>query len=391
MPLAPRHTHGFASSRATLSSLPLPSGGASPGGGGRSGGRGILVEGLEGATVWALVGVWYLAGVVAVASTKTLLQGDESDLSPSDSSSLSSLSPPPLSFLTVSLFQFAFSSSSLNFSLTGSPFPPPSLPSLRLPPASRTALGLAAFFFAAGFLLTNAAFSVSSASFTEAIKASEPLTSSLAAIFYGVDVLPPPEAAGLLVTLTGAFLAATSTGKGSGDGGALAVALAVGANACFSLRGANQKKAALLAAGAARDPGASKDPAGILASSPASVLFRFSYFGLFLTLPLWLLHQILLFDSSPLTSSPSVRSPFLSKTLPLLLLNASTFTLYNLASTAVLTRLSPISHASLNCGRRIFAIAVTALYFQTTITGRGVAGVALTVAGIAVYEGGRES
>ena len=67
------------------------------------------------------------------------------------------------------------------------------------------------------------------------------------------------------------------------------------------------------------------------------------------------------------------------------IINGLAFTSYNLSSTYVLTRISVVHHAALNCIRRVFAIIVTSLIFGLSITILQVGGIACAVAGFFCY------
>jgi len=56
-------------------------------------------------------------------------------------------------------------------------------------------------------------------------------------------------------------------------------------------------------------------------------------------------------------------------------INGFAFASYNLASTYVLTRLTVVHHATLNCVRRIFAIIVTSILFHNSIGALGLMGI----------------
>jgi len=69
----------------------------------------------------------------------------------------------------------------------------------------------------------------------------------------------------------------------------------------------------------------------------------------------------------------------------LALVNGMAFTSYNLASTYILSRISVVHHASLNCLRRVFAIISTSMIFGNPITTMQMAGIALACAGFLSY------
>jgi hypothetical protein len=67
------------------------------------------------------------------------------------------------------------------------------------------------------------------------------------------------------------------------------------------------------------------------------------------------------------------------------LANGIAFASYNLASTYILSRISVIHHAALNCIRRIFAIVVTSIIFSLAITSLQVVGILIAMAGFVSY------
>jgi hypothetical protein len=215
---------------------------------------------------------------------------------------------------------------------------------------------------------------------TESIKASEPLTSAAVAMSYGVDALTKSEGLGLLSICLGVYMISSGGTAGGGTAGGAttttmahsttATVLVLMSNLCFSLRATFQKKInPSTGNGNGNGNGSTSNGQGSVID-PTTLQFRFSYFGLYLTLPLFLVYQILSFsvkdatdvtDAADATTSPV--ATFYKSTLPLLIINTLTFTTYNLSSTTVLSRLRPIQHAILNCARRLFQIVVTALCF----------------------------
>jgi drug/metabolite transporter (DMT)-like permease len=71
--------------------------------------------------------------------------------------------------------------------------------------------------------------------------------------------------------------------------------------------------------------------------------------------------------------------------LVIALTNGLCFTFYNLASTYILSRLSVVHHAALNCLRRIFAIVITSLLFQIPLSFTAASGIALAITGFLAY------
>ena len=84
--------------------------------------------------------------------------------------------------------------------------------------------------------------------------------------------------------------------------------------------------------------------------------------------------------TSPLTTLVNICHAF-----SILIFNGICHGIYNQASTVMLSRVSLIHHAALNCARRLFAIVITSVYFGVPFTVHGVLGVALTLLGFGVY------
>jgi hypothetical protein len=157
-----------------------------------------------------------------------------------------------------------------------------------------------------------------------------------------VDELPLAEALPLLSIVAGVYLVSADSPSSSTSTSTFAVLstlLVLLSNLCFSLRATHQTKLQ-------NSIRAKKEQQ----MDALTLLFRFSYFALYLTAPLFLFAEIMTFEeSTPRIHAPSSSPlhPFLALA-PLLLLNGVSFTLYNLASTAILTRVSPIEHAAMN-------------------------------------------
>ena len=77
------------------------------------------------------------------------------------------------------------------------------------------------------------------------------------------------------------------------------------------------------------------------------------------------------------------------ETLPsyirLLLVNGAAYSVYNLASFAVLAKSDLITHAVFNAFRRVVSISFTVMYFRTAISASNAAGVAIAVAGVLAF------
>jgi drug/metabolite transporter (DMT)-like permease len=107
---------------------------------------------------------------------------------------------------------------------------------------------LAGLFNALDVLASVTCFSLSSASFVETIKASEPLTTTAMALFFGIDTLSGLEAVCIVVLVSGVFLSTMANASGSDHQGQAdfhhsvkTTLVAMTANICFALRAKSQK------------------------------------------------------------------------------------------------------------------------------------------------------
>ena len=214
-----------------------------------------------------------------------------------------------------------------------------------------TQLLLAGLYFTLGFALTNAGFKMGSASFVETLKAAEPISSAGVAVYYKLEQLGREEVASLGGIVFG--VAMSTLGHRSSHGklsqgndwtsSFFNSIVVLTANLCFSFRGLHQKLFR-------------KTPQG----SPSlvddlNIQFRTQQIGVLLLIaPTLFLNGIEL--SMNLRDTDSILHYCL-----LALVNGIAFTSYNLASTYILSRISVVHHASLNCLRRVFAIISTSI------------------------------
>eukprot|EP00978_Attheya_sp_CCMP212_P043008 scaffold272977_cov51-Attheya_sp.AAC.3 len=232
-------------------------------------------------------------------------------------------------------------------------------------------------------------FSGNSASFVETIKAAEPITSAGVAVLWGIEKITLPEAASLGTIVAGVLI---STWAKTNDVVAVVAAadatdvigvfrmssstktciIVMIANLCFSFRGLHQK---LLRA---------SPNGGSSSIDDMNLQYRMQQIGLVVFLlpsipfeiprlirTLWKLEKAVgLFQSGIFMSY-----------LKLSIVNGLAFAGYNLASTYVLTKISVVHHAAVNCIRRIFAIIVTSIVFRVSITPMGLVGIMCSVIG----------
>jgi drug/metabolite transporter (DMT)-like permease len=262
-----------------------------------------------------------------------------------------------------------------------------------LPSSLNPSLLKAGIYFSFGFLATNYGFSDSSASFVETIKAAEPITSASVAVLWGIESLSRSETASLGVIVAGVLLSTLGNSAASHDSAAtiaedgssttsaatnfadsVQVCLIVmAANLCFSFRGLYQKLFRASTEGSAQ------------VVDDLNLQFRMQQIGACL-----LVIPVILFESSTIfgllwDSSKSyggmIPIGVMWQYIALALVNGCAFASYNLASTFILSRISVVHHAALNCLRRIFAIIVTSVVFVVPITFMGAFGIIISVIG----------
>jgi Triose-phosphate Transporter family len=260
-------------------------------------------------------------------------------------------------------------------------------------------------FFCLGFLATNHGFFASSASFVETIKASEPITSAMVAAWWGIEFLSYEECVSLGTIVAGVVL--STLGNSAGGAGhhhginhhhilhehaaaaptahhmgfvqsTRACLIVVASNLCFSFRGLYQKLFRATPEGSAQ------------VVDDLNLQYRMQQIGtailivpaLIWDMPTILRHIIL---ASRHADGGLFRSGILLRYIYMSLLNGFAFTSYNLASTYVLSRITVVHHAALNCVRRMFAIVVTSIIFSVPITLLGALGILVSFGGFMAF------
>jgi drug/metabolite transporter (DMT)-like permease len=250
----------------------------------------------------------------------------------------------------------------------------------------------AALFFGAGFLLTNLGFSGAPASFVETIKASEPITSATVAVWWRIESLSAPEVVSLLAIVAGVVLSTVGNGNrppsptpdvaAAASTSLASCVVVLLSNLCFSFRGLHQKLFRATPEGSTH------------AMDDVNLQFRMQQLGVLgLALPalvlegrslmrtLWHVFVVLPLQTGDSGGglAPSLR--LVAQYLMISLLNGCAFTFYNLSSTYILSRITVVYHAALNCIRRVFAIIVTSAFFHVPMTGAGAVGILCSVGG----------
>jgi drug/metabolite transporter (DMT)-like permease len=351
------------------------------------------------------IALWYILGVFSIASSKILLTGNrQNTTTPNDSNNLM-IQVLPLSLtlqqliIGVSLLRFFLYVQYQNDNTSGmKPWPPSKIQhsdSHHRKNRPVEHLFQSALCFTFGFLATNYAFAGAAASFVETVKAAEPITSATVASWYGIETITTEQKFSLGTIIVGVLF--STMGGGSGNSTTKhgptttqtmietirACIIVMTANLCFSYRGLFQK---------------------LFRQHPSSqqyddlnLQYRMQWYGvLVLSVPTFLfdimpyfLREILLPKSVEQPTEHHfdevMTSNVLFRYILLSLFNGISFTCYNLASTWILSRISVVHHAALNCIRRVFAVIVTSIFFGVPITLTGAIGIALAVIGFMSY------
>lgn len=226
-----------------------------------------------------------------------------------------------------------------------------------------------ALTYAAAFLCTNVAFSLSSTPFVETVKAAEPLSTCLLAAVWLRE--PERRAAylALLPIMLGVGLASYSADTAFRRDALFAT---LASNFGFSARAVLAKRL--------RREGAQS----VAARSDLVLFYHVSRLGLLFVLPI-----VALCDGN--TALRDLPTPAEARTLPVSVLalmsaaNGACFTVYNGASFAVLSRVSANSHAVLNLFRRVVIITTSAAFFSIRVSVWNAVGVAVALVGGLLY------
>ena len=334
------------------------SSGGSGGGGNGDGSEASLKGSITGfglpsvIVVPALVLVWYTFAVAAITTSKMMMN----------------MAPLPY-LLCTSQFLCALGAMRLLHSLgdepTGSPRQAHVAPSLL--PKFNALLTQIALSYTFGFIFTNMAFSVVTASFAETVKSAEPI-SSVVLGYYLLGELASTSTYATLVPIC-AGVAISCMHDDSFD--LWGFGYAALSNVCFSGR-------AVLAKRLLRQFPGSIDEVGMF--------HRISAVGLLVLVPLTLLLEgRAIYRTLWLHPEQLLKGGSLLELGSLAFINGCAYACYNLTSFLVLARTNLVTHAVLNCFRRVFIIVFTSYFFAQPISGFNLAGVALAVLGVLLF------
>lgn len=337
---------------------------------------------------------WYLLGVVSITTTKILLTEPKASMTSSWDDDNPMLHIGGLNPLVLTVQQFsvgvvvlgisryfrrnAGSQSSVAADVSSSVAQSRQLRNDR-------DLFFAGLYFSFGFLITNMSFRRGDAAFVETVKAAEPLTSAGTAVLFGIETLGAGEVVSLAGIVAGVVLSTFGHASGKSMGAtqnqsiyevAMTSLVVLSSNLCFSFRGLHQKLFR------------TKPRCGKEFVDDVQLQFRMQTIGLcFFSIPALLFYSFSIFERVVDISNKVglVRSGLLMSYLGISIVNGLAFTAYNLASTYVLSRISVVHHAALNCIRRLFAIVVTSIAFGVPITLLSAIGILVSIGGFASF------
>lgn len=220
--------------------------------------------------------------------------------------------------------------------------------------------------YTCGFLFTNMAFSVVTTSFAETVKSSEPITSVILAYLVLWEVESLPTYMCLLPICIGVSVSCLHDDSFNTFGFACAFV----SNFCFSMRAVYAKRLMQKTKGAIDE---------------VTLFGWVSLIGLCLLVPIAAYMEgkavyekfWVTWDSSYVGTRTSL--------LWILLGNGMAYSCYNIMSFLVLTRTSMVTHAVLNCVRRVFVIIFTSIFFDLHVTATNLVGVGMAVAGVIAF------
>eukprot|EP00533_Pseudo-nitzschia_delicatissima_P014508 CAMPEP_0197265676 /NCGR_PEP_ID=MMETSP1432-20130617/2540_1 /TAXON_ID=44447 /ORGANISM="Pseudo-nitzschia delicatissima, Strain UNC1205" /LENGTH=317 /DNA_ID=CAMNT_0042730445 /DNA_START=42 /DNA_END=995 /DNA_ORIENTATION=- len=178
--------------------------------------------------------------------------------------------------------------------------------------------------------------------------------------------------------------------EGAGSSLLAATAIVMASNLCFSLRGLYQK---LFRKGAAEVRTEAEINGSRQCKQKAlddlNLQFRMQQTGvMLLIIPTVIWNGPGLWKHA-IGAAGSLSTPAFLKVLKQYALwsigNGLAFSSYNLASTYLLTRISVVHHAALNCTRRIFAIVCTGLLFRIPVSLKSAIGIGISFVGFMVF------
>ena len=212
--------------------------------------------------------------------------------------------------------------------------------------------------YLAGFIFTNASLGAVSASFTETVKASEPITTvALVAAFLPAEGVTRGVVASLVPIVCGVMLSSLSEASFSAFGFGMAMV----SNLCFSARSLCAKQ---------------------VVTSSRGALDITNLFVIVNTLALVVLFPLALaLEGASMLDALTA----MDGTTKLLMFNGAMYYSYNQMSFLVLGQVAAVTHGLINAMRRVANIVFAICYFGNRVTPLNIAGIALSVCGAIAY------
>lgn len=311
------------------------------------GGASAVAKG--GAPLVVLVGVWYVASVVAISTSKLSMQ----------------IAKVPF---TLCLFQFLTAAFISRVACGLQSSPPGALKE------EFSSVGKVAASYTGGFMLTNVAFSLASAPFVETVKSSEPITTVILALLLLGEKESLRSLLCLLPVIGGVALASMS-GSDSVGFAWPAFLVVQACNLGFSGRAVFVKQLK------------QKFPSAGVATNDLQLFFHVHRLGLCILVP------VVAFLEGPKLlelMASSKGSEIMVQLASTMALNGVFYSIYNLFSFFVLSRVPTSVHAVLNVFRRVVVILLTTLFFQVPMGAQNIAGVAMAVGGVLLFKAAKQ-
>ena len=229
-----------------------------------------------------------------------------------------------------------------------------------LQPSCRPLVYKIAVAFSLGFILTNCAFSRTSAAFAETIKATEPISSVILGYIYYAEVLTWQT----YVCLVPVCIGVATSCYSDDNFDMLGFIFAASSNIGFSCRAVFAK---LLSR---QHPDALDE---------VSLFTHVSFIGLMILLPC-----CLIFEGGEIYRVLDEGVHYID-ILVLLLINGIAYATYNLMSFMVMMRVNIVTHAVLNVFRRVFIIIITSIYFGNELSWINLGGIFIAVIGVLCF------
>jgi solute carrier family 35 protein E1 len=209
-----------------------------------------------------------------------------------------------------------------------------------------------------GFIFTNIAFNLVNASFVETIKASEPIST----VIFGYIIIKERNSLTTYSTLIPICIGVGISCIGELYFSMYGFIFALLSNICFSTRAVYGRQLFI------------EYPSSI---DEINLFYSISSIGLLILVPL-----VVVTEGSQIYHYFINTSTEFIHLVQLVVVNGVAYTIYNIASFIVLSKVLVVTHAVLNVFRRVAIISATSYYFSISLTMLNIYGVVLAIAGV---------